>query len=497
MIPNVIEPQIVSAVDGEPDVLENVLYGLNQLLVGVGYSSYLSNNPYTNTRWYQSRGESGDHNVVFGICPITDSSRLRLMLFTASDLNTFGATVGVSSLTTVAGHVNDDNTSVVNVSGASAGPRFSHPQPGGTAFNSGVTPREPTSSIEFWACANKDRFILFEKYLSSNLPSQAVLAAGMLPTVLSNELHKTARARIYSITNVGGTVWEVTLDRFINNAINDITMSDPDPYATRLFFQTVATSASEIASGTGYAQTQRVQIVPGSLTVDGNGRTVFRVDAAAQVKLWATGNRYARATPLGTILSPGNGLGDIVSVTSDPNFAIALGRNDGGAYINGTQTFMVAAWRNNGGQRAFTPNATPGNNAASFTACQLLAANTGAGGAGQNLLAAFANEVDPSPSSNRTPPFCIYLAHSTVSDSSVLPNTDGDAREPLFYLPDLLIAPKVIGVPDRAIGTREAKVTERYRFMEFIPGQGLGSFTTVVGAPGSFQYQHGIRGEWV
>jgi hypothetical protein len=62
----------------------------------------------------------------------------------------------------------------------------------------------------------------------------------------------------------------------------------------------------------------------------------------------------------------------------------------------------------------------------------------------------------------------------------------------------VIFAPKVSGVPDRAVGTINGDPTRRFRFNEYVAGQGMLSWHTILGSgsAGSREYQFGIRGQW-
>lgn len=500
MIPRVINP--TQDLVGE----SSVLTAIDTLLTNAGWTSFASTNPYAGTRWYQSNGEDGLRNIVFGLAPATGVGQLRILVFGAADLNSFGVAAGTASATTVAGYSTEDNAaSPFNAAGAGCGPQYLQCTPGSTSFNSGMCPRDAGTPIEYWAAANKNFLCVHLRYQANGAQARGFIYAGLRRSTLARNLWRSARARVQSIAlfsgavGAGTAVYTVTLDRNINNALKDGSLAT-DPFRSSLLFQSVATAGTDIAANSGFAMAERIQIATGSLGTDGSGRTTFRIGpVSAGRKLWATGKRYDKVTPLGQ--KAVNGVGDIVSVCSEAPVFYAASRNDGSTYNistdQGGPAVCLSAWNNAGGQRAGGFNATAGANP---SGTHLRAAPVNSGPASL-ALPVWSNDNDPSQSSNRAVPFGIYIRadnNTSHANTTLIPMSDYDSIESVDVLEDVVFAPKVSGVPDRAVGTINGDPTRRFRFNEYIAGQGMLSWHTVLGfgAAGTREYQFGIRGQW-
>lgn len=269
------------------------------------------------TRWFQSSGEDGLHNACFGL--EVDPVNRFMYAYAATDIDRQSF-----QSATPRGYIHVDATATI-----------------ATSRQSFWTARTIGEPIKYRSAVSLDGLIVLVEYLASGAVLQGVLGGGRLLSHYAG-LYRHARGRIHSVTP-GAGVATIVLDRDINPALRDMNGAGtafPAGIAPQsLFFQALA-GAGE---GADFCGVERATIVPGTLALDGSGRTQFDVNtavAASDSRLFTSTGRYAS----------GRGAADIVGVTSDPNFAISVAR--AGTVIAGAGNELQVAWNAAGAQGA-------------------------------------------------------------------------------------------------------------------------------------------------
>lgn len=291
---------------------------IQTLAAANGFTVTAAGTTPANSRWFQSSGEDGCSNIVFGIIP--DAVARTMRAFTAADLDT-AAVVSAS----VGGYTNNDSVAAATRVQAQTSLSW-------------AARDNPSSSYTYAIVANRDGVSGMVVYVSGGVAAQGFFCFGKTAAVSGRFFQTQAKARIATVgAGSIGAQRLVTLDRNITAMLKDtgaggLTYPN-DPTQQLLFFQCVA------GTGADFAQVGRRQIVPGTLATVG-GVTRFEINVAqASSKLFGAGQRYAN----------NNGANDIVRMMAEPTIAIC------GAATANTQPFAgtatcLAAWDGYGGQ---------------------------------------------------------------------------------------------------------------------------------------------------
>lgn len=293
--------------------------------------------------WYLSTGRGGLHWIVTGVVKNAGNS---ISAFCAADFNNAFGGIGLAK----SGYVNHDPNALVKVPPYTAGADRRVPQTSGTTWLA----RDALSAYTGRISASPDALSLTCDYQSGGVATQGVLYIGRTRSMQA-ELYRQARAKVVSSTLVGGSQYTIELDRNINAALKDTGVGGAtypdDPAQQKLLFQPRIVDNTG-TNGTGFAMTERAQIVPGTLGLTGGGNTKFDVNTTGGVKLFTAACRYNTA---GVDLTQ-----DLVSVASETNVAICASANTGAQRFNpvggaATQS-AIGAWDGMGGQRADANN---------------------------------------------------------------------------------------------------------------------------------------------
>lgn len=303
-----------------------------------------------------STGESRAHHIV-GAVTGDDSTRV-MQAFTGADTNAIapGSLPDPEASGGLIYPVNNDDSSGLS-------PKLCYTGTGAPPASTSWVQRDAISAYEYFGVANKDFMIMWVEYESGGIKAQGLIHIGIPLSISTQRMaYRSCRGIIYSNVDAGGGIRVITLDRLIHLPGSGFPFDAENPnlfpndtYPVYLQFQ--ARMCGEAGESADFGLVSRIQVikVPGTLTtavVGGVTVTVFNINAQAGApgapnyyKLDSTGGRYDSGRGASSV----NGLGDIVSLVTEPNLAICQSDTAGGTY-SALSCGAIMAWAAGGFQ---------------------------------------------------------------------------------------------------------------------------------------------------